>query len=62
MLMEVVLGGGHLDSANDWTQTSYKVANRHRGGANILWLDGHVSWHLEAEFRPRFQEWWRNWE
>ena len=31
----------------DYSKGDKYVSNRHSGGANILWVDGHVSWHLK---------------
>ena len=31
------------------TKSSFKVVNRHSDGANILFVDGHVSWHSMSE-------------
>jgi len=33
------------------------VADRHSGGANVLWVDGHVSWHLKDEIVDTVT-WW----
>jgi len=36
----------------------FYVANRHSGGANILWVDGHVSWLLK-DVIINTEEWWK---
>ena len=33
------------------------VSDRHTGGANVLWVDGHVSWHLKDTI-VNTSEWW----
>lgn len=58
------------DSNEDWQrghciyQSSYPyaphntdlVGNRHSGGANVLFLDGHVKWHLQDVIDK--SDWW----
>lgn len=34
------------------------VSNRHSGGANVLWLDGHASWHLKPDLVNNV-DWWQ---
>lgn len=34
------------------------VGNLHSGGANVLWVDGHVSGHTRAEVNGRWPDWW----
>ncbi|MDD3925950.1 MAG: DUF1559 domain-containing protein [bacterium] len=31
------------------TNTTYTVSDRHNGGANVVWVDGHVSWNLRGK-------------
>ena len=52
-----------VDTYDNWggTYDSSKgdkyVANRHSGGANILWVDGHVGWLLK-DIIINTEEWW----
>ncbi|MDP3790158.1 MAG: hypothetical protein Q8R48_07145, partial [Candidatus Omnitrophota bacterium] len=48
----------------DYTQRTYRVsygegmvAARHSGGANVLWIDGHTSWHPKKTI-INTEEWW----
>lgn len=38
----------------------YVVGNRHSGGVNVLWCDGHVSWNLKAAVDNTASWWDRN--
>ena len=34
------------------------AGNVHSGGANVLFCDGHVGWHLQDELIAAYPEWW----
>ena len=44
---------GGYDSSNG----DLLVSDRHSVGANVLWVDGHVSWHLKTKI-VNTPEWW----
>ena len=47
--------GSHDERLNE---TNRPPGDRHSGGANVLWVDGHVDWHLKEEILAHFPEWW----
>lgn len=53
----------YVDRSEDWGGTydpsdgDKYVANRHSGGANVLWVDGHTSWLLKSTI-INTNEWW----
>jgi prepilin-type processing-associated H-X9-DG protein len=51
---EIMYGG--LDNTSPSFDT-YSVGDRHNGGANILWCDGHVDWHVKNEV-DKTDAWW----
>ena len=52
--VETGLVADSIDDTNDWAEASRNlpsedaVGDRHKGGLNVLWVDGHVKWHSQA--------------
>ena len=40
------------------TKLDFPPGNRHSGGANVLFVDGHIGWHLQSFLLSQGIEWW----
>ena len=57
----ILMGDSRVDGDRDTVISPYDapghegVGNIHRGGANILYMDGHVQWNLQRELLVKFR-------
>jgi prepilin-type N-terminal cleavage/methylation domain-containing protein/prepilin-type processing-associated H-X9-DG protein len=52
-------GSGGVYFEIDFGNPAFPVSKRHMGGSNILWVDGHVSWHRYKELMwTHAPDWW----
>jgi len=46
-------------ASNPWIdRTVWLIGHRHFGGANVVFVDGHVSWYLQSFLLSQGEDWW----